>query len=143
MGENISDIPGRWRIIEIDGSDPTDGETKVPSFIWFELGGSGDFAFGYLQGTIDHRLLMRDGKPGVEWTWHGNDEMNEVLGRGWAVLQPDRSLRGKLFIHQGGETDFVAKKICAKSARRSAIQKRRGQRPFKANTLPLSTTTRS
>jgi repressor LexA len=42
--------------------------------------------------------------------------MDDVCGRGFAVLQKDHSLRGKFFIHQGDETDFVAKKVGAKKA---------------------------
>jgi hypothetical protein len=40
--------------------------------------------------------------------------MDEVSGRGWAVLQQDRCLRGMFFIHQGDEMAFVANKIGAK-----------------------------
>jgi len=84
------------------------------AFIGFDADGSGEFAFGFVQGFIDHRLLERNGKPGVEWTWEGNEEMDDVSGRGWAVLHHDRLLKGMFFIHQGHETDFVAKKVGAK-----------------------------
>jgi hypothetical protein len=89
MAENVSDILGRWRMIEIEGSDPNDGEIEVQPFIQFDRDGSGEFAFGCVQGFVDHRVQERDGKPGIEWTWHGNDEMDEVSGRGWAVLYGD------------------------------------------------------
>ncbi len=85
--------------------------TRLRLFIVFGSNRSGEFAFGHVQGFIDHRLLKRDGKPGVEWTWHGDDEMDEAHGRGWAVLHDDRMLRGALFFDQGDELEFVARKI--------------------------------
>jgi len=39
--------------------------------------------------------------------------MDEVSGRGWAVLHKDRCLKGMFFIHQGQESDFVARKVGA------------------------------
>ena len=114
MAEILPDILGRWRIVEMDGNDPNDGESEIQSFVHLDRDGSGEFGFGSVHGFIDHRLLERDGRPAVEWTWHGNDEMDEVVGRGWAVLQKDHCLRGMFFIHQGDEYDFVAKKVGAK-----------------------------
>ncbi len=35
----------------------------------------------------------RDGRPGVEFSWEGNDECDLASGRGWAVLEEDGSLR--------------------------------------------------
>jgi hypothetical protein len=116
MPKAVSDILGRWRIIEMEGREPNDGESEVQPFIQFTPDGSGEFSFGCVQGFVDHRLLERDRKPGVEWTWHGNDEMDDASGRGWAVLDEDRCLRGMLFIHQGDESGFVAKKVGAKKA---------------------------
>jgi repressor LexA len=113
MAEILPNILGRWRLTRMEGCDPNDNESEVQAFIHFDPHGSGEFAFGLVQGFIDHRLVERDGKPSVEWTWHGNDEMDEVSGRGWAVLHKDRYLRGMFFIHKGHESDFVAKKIGA------------------------------
>ena len=48
---------------------------------------TGQFHFGYVHGEIDYRLGKRDGKPAVEFTWDGHDEMDPAQGRGWAVLE--------------------------------------------------------
>ena len=45
------------------------------------------------------------GKPAVEFSWDGNDEMDPAQGRGWAVLDGDR-LKGMIFFHQGDESEF-------------------------------------
>lgn len=47
--------------------------------------------------------------PSVEFSWDGNDEMDEAKGDGWAKLQPDGSLRGDIYFHRGDEVSFVAK----------------------------------
>lgn len=114
MVEILPNILGRWRIIEMEGSDPNDDESELPAFVQFGTGGSGEFAFGLVRGLIDHRLLEREGRPAVEWTWEGNDETDNVSGRGWAVLHANRCLRGIFFIHKGEESDFVATKVGAK-----------------------------
>ena len=79
------------------------------AFIEFKDKGRGEFHFGYVHGDMDYRQTERDGEPAVEWTWEGNDEMDTVQGRGWAVLKGNE-LHGMIFFHQGEESGFVAKK---------------------------------
>jgi hypothetical protein len=76
----------------------------------------GDFQFGYVQGQIDHRLGERDGKPAVEFTGDGHDEMEAAQGRGWMVLGGDE-LTGRLFIHFGDDTGIVLKRVPEKKAK--------------------------
>ena len=47
-----------------------------------DLAGLPCFQFGYVSGDIDYRDGSRDGKPSIEWTWEGNDEMDPASGRG-------------------------------------------------------------
>ncbi len=65
---------------------------------------------------MDWRGTTRDGEPAVEWSWEGNDEMDPAQGRGWAKLK-DGELHGMIFIHQGEESGFTAKR--AKGKRRT------------------------
>ncbi len=65
--------------------------------------------FGYVRGEIDYRPGTRDGKPCVEFTWDGNDEMDPAQGRGWAVIDGDE-IMGEIFFHQGDDSEFKAKK---------------------------------
>jgi len=62
-----------------------------------------------VRGGIDYRDVLRDGKPAVEFSWDGNDEMDPAQGRGWAVLDGER-INGMIFFHQGDESDFVAER---------------------------------
>ena len=121
MKEKVSEILGPWRIVEMEGDDPNEEDGGVPAFIRFDPDHRGEFAFGCVEGAVDHRLLEREGKPGVEWTWEGNDERDHVSGRGWAVLDWDGLLKGMFFFHQGTETDFVAKRVGAQKSGASGI----------------------
>jgi hypothetical protein len=52
-------------------------------------------------GELDGPEAERDGRPGVEFSWEGNDKCDRASGRGWAVLEEDGSLRGRIFFHLG------------------------------------------
>jgi hypothetical protein len=52
--------------------------------------------------------VERDGRPCVEFSWEGNDECDPASGRGWAVLEEDGSLRGRIFFHLGDDSGFTA-----------------------------------
>jgi hypothetical protein len=65
---------------------------------------------------MDCRVTHRDGQPAVEFSWDGNDETEQVFGRGWAVLDDD-GLNGMIFFHLGDETSFTARRD-PKEARR-------------------------
>jgi len=78
-------------------------DEESEAYIRFDADGGGAFHFGYVQAVMDCRLVERDGKPAVEWSWEGNDEMTPTSGRGWAVLQDDGTLVGRSFFFQGEE----------------------------------------
>src|SRR4051794_7148240 len=87
---------GRWHIVSMSAWDEEYLNEEVQAYIELEEGEKGEFHFGYVQGGIDYREGLRDGKPCVEWTWDGNAEMDPAQGRGWAVLEGDE-LRGMIF----------------------------------------------
>ena len=100
---------GRWRIIEMELWDSDVLDLVVPANITFADDGQGEFQFVAVRGWIDYRVGERDGRPAVEVSWDGEDEMDPVSGRGWAVLAGDR-LEGRLFIHQGDDSAFMAER---------------------------------
>jgi hypothetical protein len=108
-----SPFEGRWRIVAMEVWDQDFVDAEVEGFIEFDAQGGGEFQFGYVRGDMDCRLTTRDGEPAVEWTWEGNDEMDPAQGRGWAVLKGNE-LHGRLFFHQGDDSDFVARKKAQK-----------------------------
>ena len=45
----------------------------------------------------------------LAFSWEGEDEMDPVRGRRWAILA-DGQLQGRLSFHEGDESGFVAEK---------------------------------
>jgi hypothetical protein len=100
---------GRWHIVSMSNWDEDYFNEEVQAYIELEDNEKGEFQFGYVRGVIDYQEGHRDGKPCVEWTWEGNDEMDPAMGRGWAVLEGDQ-LNGMIFFHLGDESEFVAER---------------------------------
>lgn len=115
---------GRWRIVDEPSTRWVDEE--VNAFIRFDPDGLGEFHMGLTQGGIDYRLVQWEGRPGMEWTWEGGDEMDPVNRRGWAVLGPHETLAGMFFIHQGEAWEFRATKRRIKA---SGKRRRSGHKP--------------
>jgi hypothetical protein len=99
----------RWHIVSMSMWDEDYLNEEVRAFIEFDDKGGGSFHFGYVRGGIDYRDVSRDGKPAVEFSWDGNDEMDPAMGRGWAVLEGER-LQGMISFHQGDESEFEAER---------------------------------
>ncbi|NUR95684.1 MAG: hypothetical protein HOV67_10550 [Kribbellaceae bacterium] len=78
-----------------------------PGFIEFAGDGTGQFGFIAVRGWLDCRPGCGGG-PGVEFTWDGVDEGDQVSGRGWAVLIDHETIEGHLFFHLGDDSSFRA-----------------------------------
>jgi hypothetical protein len=102
---------GRWWIVSTDVWDELDG--LGPARITFGPGRAGQMNLIAISATVDYRVGTRDGATIVEFSWEGNDDGHPASGRGWARLDR-RGLVGHLFIHQGDEAEFVAKRFPAK-----------------------------
>ena len=112
-----NEFEGRWRITWMDqwGQDYVDEE--VEGFVEFNSKGLGSFHFGYVQGQIDYRPGTRDGKPAAEFSWDGNDEMGQAMGRGWAVLDGNE-IHGMICIHLGDESEFRASRVAGSKSKK-------------------------
>lgn len=97
---------GRWLIESMDQWDRDFIDEEVRGYFEFNAEGFGAFQFGYVQGQIDYRLGERDGKPALEFSWDGCDEMDPAQGRGW-LLRAGEELKGMFFIHLGDESGVV------------------------------------
>lgn len=53
-------------------------------------------------------------KAGVEFSWDGEDDGDQISGRGWAAAVDDGTLQGHLFIHLGDDSGFRAQP-CART----------------------------
>jgi hypothetical protein len=92
-------LNGRWRIVEMDVWDQEAIGLVAPGFIEFGDDGTGEFGFIAVRGWMDCRPGERGGGGSVEFSWPGDDEGDEVSGRGWAELADDGSLQGHLYFH--------------------------------------------
>jgi hypothetical protein len=97
-------IEGKWRIVEMPDYERDFHDMMGPAYILFGKSG-GEFAFGCVTGAI-HGTVKGDA---VEFTWSGNDEMDEASGDGWVELQDDGTLEGQICFQGGDEADFTAK----------------------------------
>lgn len=101
---------GKWRIIEMDLWDQDAIDLAGDAFIDFGKGRLGELGFIAVEGNLDWRSATVEGIEGVEFTWQGFDEGDEVSGRGWAALKSDGTMSGHLFFHLGDDSGFKARR---------------------------------
>jgi hypothetical protein len=107
--KSASPFVGRWDIVSMTEWDEDVINEDVQAYIEFEANGEGHFQFIYVKGYIDYEAGTREGKAAVEFSWEGNDELDEASGRGWAVLEEDK-LHGLIAFHEGDKSGFEAKR---------------------------------
>ncbi|MCE9572532.1 MAG: hypothetical protein K8W52_05200 [Deltaproteobacteria bacterium] len=93
-----------------------------PARIGFAGPRIGRLAMIAVQVDLDCRYGERNGAPLVEFSFAGDDDGHPCTGRGWATLDADGQLRGRLYLHDGDDSAFVAQR--APAAPRPAKKKR-------------------
>lgn len=83
-------------------------ELVGPGYFEFGPNNAGSFGFVAVEGWMDIRQRVREGRPGVEFSWEGWDDGEQTSGRGWAALTSEGSLEGRIFIHRGDDCAFRA-----------------------------------
>lgn len=106
-------LKGRWEITEMDHWD-----VEAGWFIEFNHKDGGSFHFLCVDAKIDCRL--NKGLNRTEFTFHGNDEMDETFGRGWVKVD-GADLLGYLYFHQGDESGFKAKMMKSNKSKNKRI----------------------
>jgi len=102
---NENQLTGKWRIIEMELWDKEFIDAEVIGYIEFTKNRSGKFQFGYVRGFMDCRY--NESNTSVDFSWEGNDEMDEVSGRGDATIN-GKELLGSLLFHNGDDSEFKA-----------------------------------
>ena len=100
---------GTWRIVEMEQWDQDFIDLVVPGYIAFREDHRGEFHFGAVHGDLDYRIAPSHDAERLECSWEGDDEMDSVSGRGWAILG-DGQLRGSIYVHEGDESGSLRKK---------------------------------
>ncbi|MCH7916186.1 MAG: hypothetical protein IH856_24640 [Deltaproteobacteria bacterium] len=101
---------GAWRIEEMEVWGDDSLNLLGPANITFDDDRLGSFQFVAVVGFIDCQFSERDGKPLVEFSWQGHDDSDDACGRGWAIIEGDGKLRGRIFIHCADDSAFTAKR---------------------------------
>ena len=104
-------ITGTYRITHMDEWDQEYVDAEAPAYIRFDRRSDGRFQFGYVHGWLESEETKREGKPAIEFTWQGNNDTDPANGRGWAVLEDDGTMKGKLFTHESDSSGFTAQKM--------------------------------
>jgi len=84
-------------------------DMETEGYISFDEDDMGLFQFGLVKGQIDYRIENYDGSEKIEFSWQGQDENDEVSGRGWAVIK-NNHLEGRFYFHMGDDSWFKANK---------------------------------
>ena len=109
MSRRDQDIRGRWRIVESETWDQDALDLVGEAHITFGTDNMGDMELICIRAAIDYRVERCDGQHIVEFSFDGFDEMDPISGRGRGRITGDE-LIGKLFIHQGDESEFLARR---------------------------------
>jgi hypothetical protein len=97
-------LQGKWRIVEAELWDRDYLDLVEPAFIVIDDRGGGEMTFGAMTAALDCGSTPN----GVDFSWNGADEGDQVCGEGWAELQDDGSLMGEISYRNGDETSFKA-----------------------------------
>ena len=101
---------GTWHIYEMEQWDEEYFNMEVQAYIKVDSNGQGDFQFGLVRGFIDGEVVKIGEDDRLEFTWEGNDEMDEALGSGWVQLKDKRTVEGRIKFHLGDSSCFLAKR---------------------------------
>jgi hypothetical protein len=105
----VNPFVGRWRIEEMELWDRDYIDLDGPGYLNFDDENTGEISFGAILGWLDCRLDASSSEPRVEFSWEGKSENDPICGRGWAWIQ-NGELHGRLFMHMGDDSSFVARK---------------------------------
>jgi hypothetical protein len=103
-------VVGTWEITRMELWEKRMLDLEQRAHLAFDPDGMGTFGFVAVRGRIDYRVVTRDRRPTVEFSWEGSDAGSRRSGRGWAVLDGD-TMRGRLFIHDGDDSAFEASRV--------------------------------
>lgn len=106
-------LKGRWRIVAMPDYVEDYPDRVEPAYLLFDENGSGEFAFGCVTG---HIWGAGGSANAIDFSWQGNDEMDETCGTGDAELKPDGSLHGTIQFRTGDNATFVARKWTSSTA---------------------------
>ena len=110
MKRKTGGFEGFWHIYEMETWDEDYFNMEVQAFIRIEPGGLGEFQFGLVSGQIDGEVIKDTAGERFEFTWDGYDELDPMSGGGWFRLKGANKIEGRIKIHLGDSSDFMAER---------------------------------
>ena len=83
----------------------------VPGYFDFRKARTGDFQFGVVEGEIDYKIELTGEQQRLEFSWMGQSEYDPEAVRGWAVINDQNKLFGKIYFHMGDDSWFKATRL--------------------------------
>ena len=111
MESNGKQFVGAWHITDMEVWDTDAINLLGRANITFDDDEMGSFEFIAVVGFTDCRYSQRDGRPFVEFSWQGRDDSDDACGRGWATIEDNGKMRGRIFIHCGDDSAFNAQRL--------------------------------
>jgi hypothetical protein len=110
MKKNPNQYLGSWRILEMDQWDKDFIDLVGEGHITFDKKNRGELQFGAVECDLDFRIEKVGEQERIEFSFVGQDEGEEVVGRGWAVSESGDRMRGRIYFHYGDESGFLAER---------------------------------
>ena len=99
---------GTWHITTMEMWDADYFNMEVQAYLRIGDNGIGSFQFGLVSGGLDGEVVKLGKTERFEFTWEGQDEMDPVSGSGWLKMSTPDRVEGRLKIHLGDGSTFVA-----------------------------------
>lgn len=97
---------GKWKIVEMDGWDLKAIDLVEPGYFQFDGQTRGSLHFICIYADISYAL--GSGNKKAVFSFHGDEEGNDISGRGWATIKKNE-LHGHIYINHGDESGFIAR----------------------------------
>ncbi|WP_199774292.1 hypothetical protein [Salinibacter altiplanensis] len=104
-------VAGTWHITDMEVWDEDYFNMETQAYIRVEEGGTGDFQFGLVTGSIDGHVEEVGTDPRFTFTWEGRGEMDPMSGGGWLRPIGDNQAEGMIKIHRGDRSQFQARRV--------------------------------
>ncbi len=107
-------LAGKWRITGMEVWDKEDYDTYVKAHITINRNGMGEFKFCVVECDMNGEFKNTLEDAVFDFTFLGNDEMDETSGDGWLRTIDGKKAEGRIRFHDGDKSWFSARKIAVK-----------------------------
>ena len=112
----VGSFVGEWRITSMQTWNADYYDMDGPARVRIEPvrgepgTATGQLRFGLIQGEMDCRYQLNEGKARLCFSWAGDDEGDPMSGRGWLEVAKGK-MSGQIFLHLGDDSTFSARRL--------------------------------